>query len=466
MGVISAGCLASSRFLIYWFIVYRARLYELGLSWITVCAAYHCTMLRMRKLIFSVFLLGILFCVNAQVPTYVPTDSLKGWWGFNGNANNESGSGNNLTNYGATLTKDRFGNAASAYFFNGSNYMDIAKPTFTLNPNNSHTYSAWVKVKSYSKILWNSVITSGGVESGYFVSSLSFAPTGQKVVYGLNVAQQGWSELPHSTNYDTNYIHLVAVYNTGNMLLYVNGSLVNTMIYNRGGTSANMPFRIGADHSNNQKINGIIDDVGVWNRALTAIEINNLYYGCALAISNEPDSQTININQQAQISISTNDNSATYQWQTDLGTGFQNLSNAGQYSGTQNDTLVVNNVTMANNNQDFRCIVKSGSCADTSKIASLKVVDNASVDNLNSGNIQVYPNPSSFQVVIDNGNYSTMGTYAARIVNAMGQEVFKSVINKQQFTIDATAIGGTGVYTLYIIDAGSKLVGTKKIVLQ
>ena len=45
---------------------------------------------------------------------------------FNGNANDESGNGNNGTVNGATLTTNRFGNANSAYNFNDtSNYIDI-----------------------------------------------------------------------------------------------------------------------------------------------------------------------------------------------------------------------------------------------------------------------------------------------------------------------------------------------------
>ena len=57
----------------------------------------------------------------AQVPSYVPTNGLVGWWPFNGNANDESGNGNNGTVNGATLTSDRFGNANKAFNFNGIN---------------------------------------------------------------------------------------------------------------------------------------------------------------------------------------------------------------------------------------------------------------------------------------------------------------------------------------------------------
>jgi hypothetical protein len=51
---------------------------------------------------------------QAQVPSYVPSNGLVGWWPFNGNANDESGNGNNGTINGPTLTADRFGNANKA----------------------------------------------------------------------------------------------------------------------------------------------------------------------------------------------------------------------------------------------------------------------------------------------------------------------------------------------------------------
>ena len=70
----------------------------------------------------TTIILAVLFTANlmAQVPNYVPTNGLVGWWPFNGNANDESGNGNNGTVNGATLTTDRFGNANKAYSFDGN----------------------------------------------------------------------------------------------------------------------------------------------------------------------------------------------------------------------------------------------------------------------------------------------------------------------------------------------------------
>ena len=79
----------------------------------------------MRKTI--LFLAMVVALANqslfAQVPSYVPTNGLVGYWPFNGNANDESGNGNNGVVNGASLTLDRSGNVNNAYSFNGLNNL-------------------------------------------------------------------------------------------------------------------------------------------------------------------------------------------------------------------------------------------------------------------------------------------------------------------------------------------------------
>ena len=65
------------------------------------------------------FALLLSVSLAAQVPSYVPTDGLVAWYPFNGNANDESGNGNNGSVSGASITSDRNGNQ-SAFHFNGN----------------------------------------------------------------------------------------------------------------------------------------------------------------------------------------------------------------------------------------------------------------------------------------------------------------------------------------------------------
>ena len=75
----------------------------------------------MKKNILLVMLAVLaVFAVEAQIPSYVPTKGLVGYWPFNGNANDESGNGYHGTVLGASLKTDRFGNSNSCYEFSGS----------------------------------------------------------------------------------------------------------------------------------------------------------------------------------------------------------------------------------------------------------------------------------------------------------------------------------------------------------
>ena len=87
----------------------------------------------------SLFIGGKAF---SQVPSYVTTNGLVGWWPFNGNANDESGNGNNGTVNGATLTADRFGVANKAYGFDGVDDFISVNHNQVLNlPGNNNSFN-------------------------------------------------------------------------------------------------------------------------------------------------------------------------------------------------------------------------------------------------------------------------------------------------------------------------------------
>jgi hypothetical protein len=97
----------------------------------------------MKKQLFSALAVGLCITANtfAQVPSYIPTNGLVGWFPFNGNTNDESGNGNNGTIIGTiTSSSDRFGNPNKSYSFTGNGHVQLPSinlPSFTIN--------AWVK---------------------------------------------------------------------------------------------------------------------------------------------------------------------------------------------------------------------------------------------------------------------------------------------------------------------------------
>ena len=184
-------------------------------------------------------------------------------------------------------------------------------------------------------------------------------------------------------------------------------------------------------------------------------------------IISQPTNQTVNINNNGQFVVASSDPSATYQWQSDLGVGFQNLNSVGQYIGTTNDTLTVSNLTMSNNNQPFRCIVFSGSCSDTSNVAILSVNDIVGINEPSQEKLfLVFPNPASTHITIDYGNFNAMSGYTLKIVNSVGQTVFTTPINLQTSYIDLSTWTGNGIYFVQLIDPQNNTSENRKIVIQ
>ncbi len=216
--------------------------------------------------------------ITAQVPSYVPTDGLAGWWGFNGNANDVSVNANNGTATGAALTVDRFGNPNSAYSFNGSsNYIQIPNSS-SLQNIDKITISAWVNINSWYQ--------SGG--SGYFPILHKSDQQGKYGLYSLTLKDNGGIDhlgnQENGLNYPNwsfnNWYNVILVIANNTNKVYVNGVLVADAASGVFPNSFNnaLPLLIGIDKPGLvEYANGKIDDIGIWNRALTQDEINNLY---------------------------------------------------------------------------------------------------------------------------------------------------------------------------------------------
>src|SRR5687767_10135162 len=91
----------------------------------------------------------ILALVFATVSPFAaaPTDGLILYYPFSGHAGDGTANGNNASVHGATLAPDRFGNADSAYHFNGLGaYIES---DFPLPDSESITVSAWFELDTW-----------------------------------------------------------------------------------------------------------------------------------------------------------------------------------------------------------------------------------------------------------------------------------------------------------------------------
>ena len=91
----------------------------------------------------AIAIFGIATITIGQVPTYVPSNGLVGWWPFNGNASDESGNNNNGIVNGATLTSDRNGNINSAYSFNNNTISIPDNSSIGITQSSGQSISVW-----------------------------------------------------------------------------------------------------------------------------------------------------------------------------------------------------------------------------------------------------------------------------------------------------------------------------------
>ena len=254
----------------------------------------------MRKTI--LFLAMVVALANqslfAQVPSYVPTNGLVGYWPFNGNANDESGNGLNGQVNGALLTNDRNGIQNNAYDFNGINdFIEVVYKSI-MPTNGNLTLSAWFKTNGYNNQNYQTIISKRDTYwTCEYLISLSYHQDiihDTKVITARTLGMGNGEQLWSSTSYTPNvWEHWIVVYNNGQAKIYKNGILDASQNFALVPDKQNCPILFGKNTSldNSEQFYGKLDDIGIWNRALTQQEITNLYNSVS---SNECLTMTIN----------------------------------------------------------------------------------------------------------------------------------------------------------------------------
>lgn len=243
--------------------------------------------------------IALVFASTLAVAAATYTDGLIGYYPFNGDVSDESGHANDGTILGAPqLVADRFGNAASAYHFSqGVNRVLINNLPVDLASGGQNTLSFWMK--------WDGVFYDpndvgafpfvwGGAEgahaSVYLTGNQSWYPTEVQSRLGLN-ALAGHGETWGTSNPEglDQWMQVVAVFSNGNDLrqggLYINGQQVFADLFSAPGSGPLISSWVGPNaaigglnmDSDRYQFIGSIDDVRIYDRALSADEVFALY---------------------------------------------------------------------------------------------------------------------------------------------------------------------------------------------
>jgi hypothetical protein len=237
----------------------------------------------------SLLMMLLIFVVGCQTrrivfnKKYTPSlySGLLVYYPFSGNAKDESGNNHHGTIHGCVLAPDRHNNASSSYYFNGASHIDLGNILDNLQF--PFTVSSWIKLED-SLNLYNPVFSSQDNLPLYNGFDVNVNSGGIGFGYGdgrgeNNSAYRRAKGI--SASISGTWTHICGVISgPDDIKIYING--VEVAGDYQGTTTlpmaSNFPTdvaRIGQRTSNGGTYNfqGYIDEVRVWNRALTPSEV-------------------------------------------------------------------------------------------------------------------------------------------------------------------------------------------------
>lgn len=209
---------------------------------------------------------------------------LVGWWRLDGNGLDSSGKGNNGTVINATVTTNRFNVANKAMSFNQAGIDLGDKSIYVLS---ALTVSLWTKINGAgTQIDGNYLISKGRSDSvPYFSYIIRHLENTNRYNWLLGFTDATYGSI-NAEGYpiaDHNWHHLLGTYDGAKMTFYIDGILIEEKNYIGKNIKYNFPnnnLYIGWWYYSSalkRAFNGDIDEVKIFNRALSATEILDMY---------------------------------------------------------------------------------------------------------------------------------------------------------------------------------------------
>ena len=343
------------------------------------------------------------------------TNGLVAYFPFNGNANDESGNGNNGTVYGPTLTNDHLGNSNSAYLFSG-NYIQVPQVHWSAIGTGDFSIGVWVKPTTlagdYRMILVDNVFPDN--------FQLNFNNQGNCIQMYLGGQLAGQSS--NSTFTLSQWYYITVTRKAGVLKFYINGQASGSSTSTQN-IQQSTYLAIGYRYYNSSHpFVGSIDDIRIYQRGLSSSEIFTQYTNgggptmtyipssndqvkCVLnsnlsCIANNPATSNIitvafkqltSINSQSTaaqtqclngdftpISVSANGTNLMYQWFSNTVESTSGGSSLGSDNGAQTNSYTpqaTNSGTLY-----YYCIIHGDCGADaTSAVSGAFIVNSATV---------------------------------------------------------------------------------------
>jgi alpha-mannosidase len=196
-------------------------------------------------------------------------------YAFGENAGTVTADGSGNGNQGTLVNGPQWttGKYGPAIAFDGINDYVAAPDSNSLDLAGAGTIEAWVKLDAVSR--WNSVIAKGNANNNALHNYALEITNGNQFMCILGNGSE--STILYSNNLATTgtFYHLACVWNGADLQLYVNGVLNASTAQNLTPAGNSAPLYIGQFGGNVDQMAGVIDEVRVYNRALTQAQIQN-----------------------------------------------------------------------------------------------------------------------------------------------------------------------------------------------
>lgn len=245
-----------------------------------------------------------------------PTNGLIAYYPFNGDAKDASGNGHDGTPSNAALTPDRFGNPDAAFAFNGTSSVITVPHSEVLNlTNTDFTISLWAVLNAPQTVSPEFYLVSKN-NNGQVKWMFGYGGTMQyqttRTIYfmqGNGIPSEWYADgRAYSAPKDTWHHYIMrrqgAVYTS-----FIDGEYFNSETNDFNLFTGNTaPLTIG--RSENLSVEGTLDDIRLYNRALSDVEIHHLYASevgprVTLIRAVKPFIENLSIGKTYQLQVST-----------------------------------------------------------------------------------------------------------------------------------------------------------------
>ena len=320
---------------------------------------------------------------TARAACDAPPAGIVGWWAGEGDASDQAGANSGTLMGGATATA--IGMVGQCFTFDGTNGYVSIPDSASLHPTN-FTVEAWVRFSSLNSA------GSGGSPAGS--QYLVFKQNSQTYNFeGINLSKTRVSSNDYfvfsttSTGAQTVqafsltaiatgvWYHVAAVRGSNFMQLYVNGQLEGQTNISFAQSYGTLPLYFGTTGQSywDHKFAGNLDEVTLYNRALSSNEIAAIYAAGAAgkckttnapSITGQPQNQGVNVGSGASFTVTAAGTPPlNYQW----------FFNSNTISSGTSATLTLNNVQLSQAGS-YQVIITNSMAAATSVVAVLSVV--------------------------------------------------------------------------------------------